>query len=72
MRTYESSFNSNPPMYVVGDKVPMYYDPANPNRVRVDNAMESWLFPANFGLGGLIMLIVAVLGYRNRTRATEI
>jgi hypothetical protein len=67
-RTYESSYNSNPPQYAVGDKVPMYYDPASPNRVRIDNALEAWFFAANFGLGGLIMLIVAGLGYRNRTR----
>lgn len=68
MRTYESSYGTNPPQYAVGDKVPMYYDPASPRRVRIDNAMESWFFAANIGLGGLIMLIVAGLGYRNRTR----
>lgn len=68
MRTYESSYNSTPPQYAVGDKVPLYYDPADPDTVRIDNPMEGWFFPANFGLGGLMMLIVAVLGHLNRTR----
>ena len=68
MRSYQSHYGSNPPIYEVGDTVSMYYDPADPDTVRVDDAMESWLFPSNFGLGGIALLIIAGLGYRNRTR----
>lgn len=67
-RSYESHFGSNPPMYEVGDTVRLYYDPADPAAVRIDSAMESWFFPANFGLGGMAFLILAALGYWNRTK----
>ncbi len=70
-RTYESNYGSNPPINVIGDTVRIYYDPAEPNRARVDNATESWLFPFNFGLCGIAFLIIAGLGYRNRSRALK-
>jgi hypothetical protein len=67
-RTYRSNYGSQSPEYTVGDTVLVYYDPAAPDTARLGNAMENWFFPVNFGMGGIVLLIIAVLGYRNRTK----
>lgn len=67
-RSYYSNFGSSSPMYEIGDTVHLYYDPANPSVARLDTAVESWFFPANFGIGGLVVLIIAGIAYRNRTK----
>jgi len=67
-RRYLSQYGSQSPIYAVGDTVLVYYDPAAPDTARLGNAMESWFFPANVGLGGMAFLIIAALGYWNRTK----
>lgn len=67
-RTYRSNYGSNPPIYKVGDTVPIFYDPAKPDIARVDNDLEGWFIPFGVGMGGVAFLIIAGLAYRNRTR----
>lgn len=47
-RTYsiKGDTASDPPQYVVGERVPILYDPSNPNKAQINKLLERWLFPA--------------------------
>lgn len=66
-RVYRSTFYSTP-SYRIGDRVPIAYDPADPERVGLDTFSERWLLPAIFGGLGTVELIVGVTLLQLRRR----
>jgi hypothetical protein len=46
-RTYsfEGGTASDPPAYETGERVPVLYDPADPETAQIDKWSERWLFP---------------------------
>ena len=57
-RTYVSSTSSNPPSWDRGEKVTLRYDPANPERVRLDGFMDNWFGPTILGGLGTVFSLV--------------
>lgn len=59
--TYKSSVSSSPPSYYVGEKVTVYYDPSNLNKIEIDGFASLWLGSTILaGIGGILFLIGAV------------
>jgi hypothetical protein len=52
---------SNPPRHQVGDEVSLLYDPAAPEGARLESFSGLWLFAALFGIGGGVVLAVALV-----------
>jgi Protein of unknown function (DUF3592) len=55
-QTYKSNFYSSPPLYQIGEVVPLYYNPDNPSTVRTDSFTDNWVLPIAFTLGGLLLM----------------
>ncbi len=63
--TFESNYSASQPSYAVGDQVPVYYDPQNPDRAKLGTGLA--LYGASFIItsigivfaliGGLILLV---------------
>jgi len=60
-----SWWSSDPPAYLVGQTVNVFYDPANPSKARIDGFAELWLIATIFAIltvppavGALIFLWV--------------
>ncbi|HZP67461.1 MAG TPA: DUF3592 domain-containing protein [Rudaea sp.] len=64
------STGSNPAAYARGDHVHVLYDPANPERARIDSFMEQSLGPAILGGLGLVFALIGggVVGAQIRRR----
>lgn len=58
-QTYVSSTFTSPPVYSVGERVPMWYSPNDPTQVVLDGT-DRWLLPAIFGG---FFLIFGSIGY---------
>jgi len=43
--SFKGDTASDPPQYAVNEKVPVLYDPADPNTARINKFSERWLFP---------------------------
>lgn len=43
--SFEGGTASDPPAYRVGERVPVIYDPADPQTAQMDKWSERWLFP---------------------------
>ncbi|RJP46818.1 MAG: DUF3592 domain-containing protein [Anaerolineaceae bacterium] len=43
--SFEGGTASDPPAYRVGERMPVLYDPANPETAQIDKWSERWLFP---------------------------
>jgi len=43
--SFEGGTASDPPAYQVGERVPVIYDPSNPQTAQIDKWSERWLFP---------------------------
>ncbi|MDC0711981.1 DUF3592 domain-containing protein [Stigmatella sp. ncwal1] len=56
-----SPVGSNPPRYREGAQVPLLFNPANPQEVRINNFLNLWLLPLLFGLLGAAFLLVGGL-----------
>jgi hypothetical protein len=56
--TFESHNSSDPPAYRVGERVALFYDPADPARARIDSWFELWLMPVALGGAGVIVAVV--------------
>ena len=73
---YTESFASNPPSYTVGERVRVYYDPAQPSSARLNGFFSLWFGPLLFGgLGAVFALIggvVLLLLQRRRRRDAEL
>jgi len=68
---FVSSISSSPPRYVVGDRVSVIYDPANPSRARINSFWDLWFLPMILGVLSMFNLVLYwALGlYRERIRA---
>jgi hypothetical protein len=53
-----SAVGSSPSPYKPGDTVPILYNPARPQEVRIHSFLHVWLFPIVLGGMGVIFLIV--------------
>jgi hypothetical protein len=59
---WQESMASNPPAGQRGDRVPMKYDPSDPDNARIAKTFRMWFLSGLFGLLGLLFLgIGAVL-----------
>ena len=57
---YSDESGSNPPAYGVGDSVRVLYDPANPQKARLDTVSNRWLGPTVAIIIGVVILSVGV------------
>jgi hypothetical protein len=64
---FEDSISSNSPSYSQGDKVPVNYDPQNPERARIGTAFRTWFVPGllaaiglPFFITGLVIFLIAM------------
>lgn len=60
--TYTSSTSSNPPSYDVGEKVEIFYDPANPNDAEINGFFSLWLGVLILGFIGTVFFLIGSLG----------
>jgi hypothetical protein len=56
-----SPVGSNPPRYREGDQVPLLYNPANPQQVRINTFLHLWMLPLLFAGMGVAFLLVGGL-----------
>lgn len=63
---FTSNVGANPAMYVVGDQVPVVYDPEDPSSAAIDTLIDFWMLPLVFVLIALTLLIVSVARLRRR------
>lgn len=52
--SHHSDVCSWPPSFEVGQKVTIYYDPANPNNSQLDSFLGVWFIPVLFTFMGLV------------------
>jgi hypothetical protein len=58
---------SNPPLFRVGQEVPVVYDPSNPHKARIRSFASLWFASLLFGgLGSLFFLIALMLMLINK------
>ena len=57
--TYQPLSSQNPPAFAIGEQVTVYYDPANPERAKLDWFVNLWLGPMLLAMAGAIDVIVA-------------
>ena len=43
--SFESDNASDPPVYSVGEELPVLYDPAGPETAQINSFFERWVFP---------------------------
>ena len=55
---FRESVSSNPPSHKIGDMVNVLYDPGNPSKARVDDFVNTWLFPLLLGGMGLLFALI--------------
>ncbi len=58
---YTDDLGEDPPAYQVGDSVRVLYDPANPQKARLDTSLSRWLDAAVPTIIGLVILVVSVV-----------
>ena len=56
-----STTSTNPPMYSVGDKVPMLFDPNRPAVAKIDHWVNLYLAPIVFTVLGAVFLLVTII-----------
>lgn len=64
--TVTSSTGSSKPAYKAGDQIRVLYDPADPQKARINTFSDLWLFPVVFGGIGVVCLAVTMLLPRRR------
>jgi hypothetical protein len=57
---YESVNSSNPPAHEVGEQVTLLYDPAHPDKARVNSFFEMWLVPIIICPVSVVMLVLSI------------
>ncbi|MEN2487381.1 DUF3592 domain-containing protein [Flavobacterium sp. B11] len=60
--THHSSLSSSPPSYDVGEKVEVFYDPANPNKAEIKGFASLWLGVLILGVVGVVFFLLGSLG----------
>lgn len=68
---WTSNIYSKPSVYAVGDKVQLFYDVRNPQKVVIDAWADRWLFPLAFGGLGSIFLLLGLGGLFKIWRADQ-
>lgn len=71
-KTYSvtSNTSSNPPGFAVNDEVEVLYDPADPQRARINTFVQLWLPPVILGsIGTLFFIIASVFAFVLRALA---
>jgi hypothetical protein len=68
-RRFQSHVASNPPKYAIGDEVPMIFDPAKPNRAKIDSFSDQWLATGLFGGFSLICFFAVIFALYTKLRA---
>ena len=66
--TVEGAVGSTSGTYVVGEKIPVVYDPDRPREARIDSFSEMWMGPLVIFLMGFIFVILGLYGRVRRTR----
>lgn len=61
---FQSSTESTPPSYELGETVPIFVNPENPNEIVVDTFTDRWLAVTIVGSMGLIFTFVGLLATR--------
>jgi len=56
--TFTSSNSSDPPAYDIGERVVLLYDPADPERARINSWWELWLMPVVLGGAAIIVAVL--------------
>ena len=71
--SFEGDTASDPPAYRVGERVPVIYDPADPETAQIDKWSERWLFPILIIPAMLIAaLVTTVVMFRAWRRGDDI
>ena len=71
--SFEGGTASDPPAYRVGERVPVLYDPADPETAQIDKWSERWLFPILIIPAMLIAaLVTTVVMFRAWRRGDDI
>jgi hypothetical protein len=60
--TFRSDTGTSPPAFRRGEKVIVHYDPAEPEKARLDGFFDLWFFPALVGGFGAIALFIGCVG----------
>jgi hypothetical protein len=58
---YKDHVGSDPPAYRVGDSVRVFYDPANPQKARLDSWLSRWFGATILTILGVVFLFVGVV-----------
>lgn len=58
--TFRSSTGTNPPAHRVGDKVPVLYEPADPQHAEIDSFVDVWLAPLIVGFLGAVFTLIGL------------
>lgn len=66
IHTIESNLATNPPQYEVGEKITLYYNPANPNDARPYSIIDSWIIPLTFISFGILLFWISALKPKNQ------
>jgi ribosomal protein L7/L12 len=64
LRTYQGNVYSNPPSYVVGEKVDLIISADNPNKVVLDSIVERFLLAIIFGFLGCVICLITYFGIK--------
>lgn len=56
----EDSLSTNPPMFQVGQKIDVLYEPENPQNARIKRCMSLYFMPALFAFLGFTFFIIGV------------
>lgn len=71
--SFEDGTASDPPAYRVGERVPVLYDPADPETAQIDKWSERWLFPILIIPAMLIAaLVTTIVMFRAWRRGDDI
>ena len=71
--SFEGGTASDPPAYRVGERVPVLYDPADPETAQIDKWSERWLFPILIIPAMLIAtLVTTIVMFRAWRRGDDI
>lgn len=71
-KKFEVGTRVSPTYYSIGEKVTVFYSPAQPEYARVGSFMEEWLFPIAFSIGGAGCIAMGVAMWRRSRRPKSV
>ncbi len=67
---FKTRASKSNPGYKIGDQVPVLYDPANPEKAKINTFFHLWMLPtimiAMGGLFSIIAILVGILDWKER------